>query len=62
MVAFQEAADAAVKEAVTDFKARHAEGALTVTYFDFASLQRSFKIQAKELGFVDTVNPWCAPR
>ncbi len=28
-------------------------------FFDFASLQRTFKTQATQFGFVDTVNPWC---
>ena len=56
----QEAANAAVQDAVAAFKARHAGGGVTVQFFDFASLQRTFKTQATQLGFIDTVNPWCA--
>ncbi len=57
----QAAAEAAVQGAVTAFKAKHAGDSLTVEFFDFASLQRTFKNQSTHLGFVDTVNPWCAP-
>ena len=57
----QAAANAAVQDAVAAFKAKHAGGGLTVQYFDLAGLQRTFKTQSAQFGFVDTVNPWCAP-
>ena len=54
----QAAGDAAIKAAISDFQARHTTDPPLVQFFDFASLQRTFKANASQLGFIDTTNPW----
>ena len=56
----QAAADAAIQAAISSFTAAHAADPPLVQFFDLAGLQRSFKKQALALGFIDTVNGWCA--
>ena len=54
------AADAAIQAAISNFTAAHAVDPPLVQFFDLAGLQRSFKKEALGLGFIDTVNGWCA--
>lgn len=54
----QAASDKAIKEAISSFVARHPADPPLARFFDFASLQRAFKAQAKDLGFIDTTNGW----
>ena len=56
----QAAADAAIQAAISSFTAAHTADPPLVQFFDLAGLQRSFKKQALALGFIDTVNGWCA--
>ena len=61
LVVLQAAADAAIQAAISSFTAAHTADPPLVEFFDLAGLQRSFKKQALALGFIDTVNGWCAP-
>ena len=54
----QAAGDATIKAAVSDFQAKHTTDPPLVQFFDFASLQRTLKANASQLGFIDTTNPW----